>query len=267
MYRISFNTANYVARQVNYHMTKGWAEGNDTTEAYYKPLKTFHERFSDLLLSIRKMGFKSLDLWMAMLNPSWTTDNHILIVKKLLKQYNLSITSFAGQFGTIPSEFERSCQIATELNVKTLGGVTPVFEQNREFVILTLKKYKLKLGIENHKETTPEEMLIKIGDGGKGTIGTTIDTGWYTTHNYDVTRAIRKLNEYIFHIHLKDILESGKHETCRFGEGIVPIEDCVKTLKLFRYEGGFSIEHEPELYNPTEDCKASLVMLRDWLKS
>lgn len=41
MNTISFMTANYVARQIDYHMTKGWMDGDDATNAYFAPIATY----------------------------------------------------------------------------------------------------------------------------------------------------------------------------------------------------------------------------------
>jgi sugar phosphate isomerase/epimerase len=56
---------------------------------------------------------------------------------------------------------------------------------------------------------------------------------------------------------LKDVLHGGEpHETCRFGDGIVDIEGCVRALQRIGYEGAISVEHEPETYDPSEDVRA-----------
>lgn len=258
-------TANYVARQVGYNMTEGWGQGDKTTNVYFSPLKTFSKRFSKLIANVKGMGFKSLDLWTAHLNPSWATSQHLLTAKQLLINSNLEVVSLAGRFGNTQGEFEQTCKLAAAMKVSILGGPIPLLENNRDFVTATLEKYSLKLAIENHSEKTPEEILTKIGDGKNGTIGTVIDTGWYATHDYDPAQAIERLAGHIFHIHLKDIIAPGKHETCRYGQGCVPIEQCLKALQQIKYQGGISVEHEPEFFDPTEDCKASLCMLQRWL--
>jgi hypothetical protein len=55
---------------------------------------------------------------------------------------------------------------------------------------------------------------------------------------------------------------AGGHVTCRFGKGVVPIQKCVETLQRLGYTGAISVEHEPEHFDPTEDCKATLRLLR-----
>jgi L-ribulose-5-phosphate 3-epimerase len=108
-------------------------------------------------------------------------------------------------------------------------------------------------------------MLEKIGDSANGRIGLCLDTGWFGTHGVSASEAIKKLSNRLLHIHLKDVLEEGSHNTCRYGEGIVGIEDVVDTLKAIGYQGGISVEHEPHDKNPLEDVKASYDMLKGYL--
>ncbi len=267
MNTITFLTPNYVARQLGYNMTGGWGQGDKATSEYFKPVQTFGERLGGILTDIQDMGFDAVDLWTAHLSPTWATDDHVRIACQALEQHKMKLVSLAGGFGSTPEEFEKSCKLAVALNTKILAGSTSMLEKDRPFVASTLQKYGLKLGLENHPEKTPEDLLKKIGDGGNGTIGVTVDTGWFGTQGYDAAEAIGKLRDYLFHVHLKDVLAAGAHDTCRYGQGVVPIERCVRTLEWIGYQGAIGIEHEPEHYDPTEDIKADLSMLRSWLKS
>ncbi len=147
-----------------------------------------------------------------------------------------------------------------------LGGSTALLRADRPSTVAILREHGVRLGIENHPgEKTALDMLRQIGDGSDGTIGTAIDTGWYATNGYDAVQAIRELYPHILHIHLKDVLAPGAHDTCRYGQGCVDIAGCVAALRSSGYTGFYSIEHEPELFDPTEDCAAMLPMLRGWL--
>lgn len=265
MNTISFMTANYVARQVGYNMTEGWGQGDTATNDYFKPIETYAERLDEYLRDIRAMGFDALDLWMPLLNYTWATDAHIETAVDLLKQHGLKVVSLAGWFGSMPEELEKSCEIAAALDTQILGGGTAVVIKDRPLVIDTLHKYGLKWGFENHPEKTPQEILNKIGDDGDGVIGVAADTGWFGTQAYDAPQALEELFPRLFHVHLKDVRAAGGHDTCRYGEGVVNIEGCVQTLKRLGYTGAITIEHEPDLFNPTEDVKASLAMLKGWL--
>jgi sugar phosphate isomerase/epimerase len=115
-----------------------------------------------------------------------------------------------------------------------------------------------------------------MGEGDEDVIGAVVDTGWFGTQRYDAAEAIAALKGRLFHIHLKDVKERRKeptgfqlidmgHETCRLGAGIVPVERCVKTAIRDGYTGPISIEHEPEDYDPSEDARASLLLLKSML--
>lgn len=267
MNTISFMTANYIARAVGYYMTGGWGQGDRATQEYYKPLATFAPRFEQILRDVRALGFDAVDIWLGFLHWQWATDEHVRSARDLLARYNFRVTSLAGGFGATPKEFEAACLLARALGTNMLGGNTPLLENDRAAVVSLLKRYDLKLGIENHPEKNPGELLAKIGDGGDGTLGTTVDTGWYGTQGYDAAKAIEELGSHIFLVHLKDVLKAGEHQTCRYGLGVVPLERCIQTLKRIGYEGAISVEHEPELYDPTPDIKASTAMLRGWLQA
>lgn len=262
---ISFMSANYVARELGYTMTRGWGQGDKATNEHFRPIGTFRERFREILQDVRALGFDAMDLWTAHLNPIWATPEHIRTAKELLDEHNLTVPSLAGGFGSTREEFEATCRIAEALGGPVLGGSTAMLQKERAFVLETLKASGLKLGIENHPEKTPQELRDKIGDG-EGVIGATVDTGWFGTQGYDAAKALEELADALFHVHLKDVRAVGAHDTCRYGEGVVPIRECVRTLHRIGYEGAISVEHEPELFDPTEDIRASLAMLRVWLE-
>jgi L-ribulose-5-phosphate 3-epimerase len=262
---ISFMTANYVARQLGYNMTGPWAQGDGATQEYFRPLETFGDRFDEILRDVTALGFTAIDLWSAHLNGDWATPRHLEIARGLLDRYSLPVLSLGGGFGETLESFEGFCRIANALDCPLLGGRTPLLDSERERVVDLLQRYGVKLGIENHPEKTPEEMLEQIGDTGAGTLGTVVDTGWYATQSCDPVHAIEALRDHLLHVHLKDIRAPGAHETCRYGRGVVPVEECVRKLQEIGYEGGIQVEHEPEHYDPSEDCRVMLGMVRSWL--
>jgi L-ribulose-5-phosphate 3-epimerase len=264
---ISFITANYVARELGYNMTGGWGQGDRATNEHFRPIETFVERFDELLRDIRAMGFAAIDLWNAHLNWAWATDAHIATARELLAKHNLPVLSLAGGFGATSQEFESACRLAAALGARILAGSTPLLAKDRASVVAILKQHGVKLGIENHPgEQTPADVLRQIGDGGDGTLGTAVDTGWWGTQGYDAAKAIEELGDHVLCVHLKDVLAAGAHDTCLLGQGVVPIKACVRTLQGMGYRGSYGIEHEPETYDPTEDCRAMLQMLRGWLQ-
>jgi L-ribulose-5-phosphate 3-epimerase len=265
MNTVSFITANYVARELGYNMTEGWTQGDTATQDAFKPIATFEKKFGEMLADIKALGFSSVDVWTGQLNPDWATPEHFTIVKALLAKHTMNITSIAGGLASL-DYLERSCKLANTLGVTVLAGGAPFLKDARADAVAVLKTYGVKLGLENHPEKTPAEVLAQIGDGGDGHIGTSPDTGWWGTHGYDAPQALRELKGHIFTVHLKDIKAVGGHDTCRYGEGVVNIQGCVQSLKDIGYTGILGIEHEPEHFDPTEDVRESLRLLQGWLK-
>jgi sugar phosphate isomerase/epimerase len=55
------------------------------------------------------------------------------------------------------------------------------------------------------------------------------------------------------------------HETCRWGEGVVDVEACVRELARNGYTGALTVEHEPEDHDPGEECAEMRAELMEWL--
>jgi L-ribulose-5-phosphate 3-epimerase len=257
--RIAFMTANYVARETGYAM-HGWGHGDRATNEAFAPIETYAERLDVLLRDIKALGFGTIDIWGAHLSPDWATDAHIDAAVEALERHELAVSTYATWVG--PSNIDRSCELARALGVSIIGGG---FSGEPESLVPTLQKYEVLLAIENHPEKTPQELLAKIERGG-GTMGATVDTGWWGTQGYDAAQAIEELGEHVLHVHLKDVLALDEpHETCRWGEGIVPIEQCVRVLQRLGYEGTIAVEHEPETFDPTDDVRAMREQLEGWL--
>jgi L-ribulose-5-phosphate 3-epimerase len=263
MTTVSFMSANYVAREVGFHM-RDWGEGDRAANAWFAPIETYRDRFEELMSGIARLGFDAVDVWTGHLNPAWATEAHVSTAGDVLSRHGLQVVSLAGGFGETLPEFEATCRIAVALGRPILGGSTGAWQRDRAGVLAALEREDLRLAFENHPEKTPEELLERIGDGGSR-VGAAVDTGWFGTQGYDAARAIEQLGDRVFHVHLKDVREVGTHHTCRYGDGVVPIEGCVRALERNGYRGAISIEHEPETYDPTAEVVDNARMLRGWL--
>lgn len=257
---ISFMLANYAARPLNWQ-AQSWAQAEAATSAYFAPLETFTPRFEEYLREAAALGFSAVDLWQPMLDYRWITDDHLDAAADLLDAYGLQTVSFAGWLGANEDEFEANCEIAAALGVDLLTGGTSA---DHAFISAALAKYGLRWGYENEGERTPDEILARIGDD--PAIGVCADVGWFATHDIDAAAAIRQLAPRLFHVHLKDIQQAGSHETCRFGEGIVPLEAVLHALEALQYAGALSIEHETAPDDPSGEIRASLAQLHRWLE-
>ena len=267
MSRISLNCSSFVAKQNGYPSPQdSWEICVRTVNAFYRPLETFAERFGQLILDGKALGFDALDVWTpGQFSWRWATEEHIAVARGLLEQHQMAVTSLGGEFGATRDEFVAACKLAVGVNTQLLSGRTPLLLSERAFVIARLKEYDLRLAFENHPEKTPQEMLDKIGEGGEGRIGTAVDTGWYATQGTDAVKAIEALSGHIFHVHLKDVRAPGEHINCGYGQGCVPLEASVQALKELGYPGDYSVENHAFDHDPAEEIRTALGLLQDWL--
>lgn len=273
---ISFITANYVARELGFHMEKGWMQGEDATNAFFRPEETFAARFDALLGEIRALGYTAADVWTAHLHPKWATRRQVSAAREALARHGMRVPTMVGYFGDTEDELRTACRLARELDCTILSGAQGLLKTDRPRLAKVLREEGVRLAVENHPEKDEGELLARMGEGDEDVIGATVDTGWFATQRYDAVEAIAGLKGRLFHIHLKDVKARRKeptgfafidmgHETCRLGAGIVPIERCVKTAVRDGYTGPISFEHEPEDYDPSEDARASLLLLKSML--
>ena len=277
MNHISFMSANFVARELGYRMSDGWPQGDAAAQAYFSPLNTFEERFDAMLGEIAALGFKALDLWTGHLNWQWATPAHLGIAKALLQKHGLRVVSYAGGFGGAPAALEAACQVCRQLNIPVLGGGTSLLGSDRETLVATLRKHGLIFAHENHPEASAAEVLALLGTGDEDVIGVAIDTGWFATQGADALTELKALCGRVKHVHLKDVLAKPAektgfffkdmgHETCELGTGIVPVRECIGFLVTQGYRGALAVEHEPEDFDPSEDCRKSLASVKSWYR-
>lgn len=262
---ISFMSANFVARESGWSIG-GWADGDRAVQATFEPIETFPRRFGEMLDEVVALGFDTVDLWTAHLAPRWATDEHVAAAVSALRDRGLRVASLAGGFGATPDEVAASCRVAVAVGAPVLGGGTELLDSDPATLDRLLDEHGLRFGLENHPERTPAEVLGRIGSNGSGRIGATIDTGWFGTQGYDAARAIEELGDRVVHVHLKDVGHAGTpHETSAFGDGVVPLRECVETLRRIGYGGAISVEHEPYGHDPRPEIARARELLEAWV--
>jgi sugar phosphate isomerase/epimerase len=252
-------SANEVARETGWAM-HGWGHGDRLTNEAFAPLETYGERLDALLRRVRGLGFEAVDLWGAHLSPDWATEEHVALARRALAAHGLTCTTYATWIQA--QNVERACELARALGTTLIGGG---FSGEAGELAPVLREHGVTLAIENHPERTPADVLAKIEAGG-GTMAATVDTGWWATQGYDPVRAIEELGPHVAHVHLKDVFREGEpHETCRWGEGVVDIEACVRALQRQGYAGALAVEHEPEDHDPNDEIRSMREQLEGWL--
>lgn len=271
----SFVTANFVARPLGYRMSKGWAQGDQASNDWFAPLETFETRFDALLAEIKALGFGSIDLWCAHLHWRWATVHHVETAKALLAKHGLVVRSYPAWVMGGAADLRAACRLCATLDIPYFVGNCQLFAEDRAAAVAILREFGVGYAIENHPEKSPAELLARLGEGDEDVVGLGLDTGWCGTAKWDVLAAVRELAPRMFAIHLKDVkpprvsrsglefVDMG-HETCRLGDGIVPIRAIVGHLHAIGFRGSIGIEHEPETYNPSQEVLESRERVESW---
>ncbi|MFQ3577699.1 MAG: Gfo/Idh/MocA family oxidoreductase, partial [Verrucomicrobiia bacterium] len=192
----------------------------------------------------------------------WATPEHIAILREEAARQKLRITSLAGGFGETEIEFRACCRLASELDIRILGGGCGLLQKDRSAMVRILREFGLIFALENHPEKSPSELLHRLGAGDEDVMKVAVDTGWFGTQGFPADQALEELAGRIAVVHLKDVKAAGEHETCALGAGVVPIHDALRKLRAIGYHGPISIEHEPFSFDPLPDCREALTLAR-----
>lgn len=268
-------TACFVARQLDYRMDRGWAQGETATMSWFAPLATYAERLDALLREIKALGFGAIDLWAAHLHWRWATLEHIAAARQLLARHGLVVRSYAAWVGGDPAELRAACRLCAAMDIPIIAGHSEMFATDRAAAVAVLREHGIAYAIENHPDRSAAQLAARLGTGDEDVVGLALDTGWCGTQGWDPLDVFRELGNRVMAVHLKDVrarraektgleLTDAGHETCRLGEGVVPIRGVVAALRARGFRGPVSLEHEPENFDPSEDLRAGLLVLEDW---
>ncbi len=271
----SFITANFVARQIDYRMIGGWGQGDEATNAWFAPLSTYEERLAPLLDEITDLGFTAIDLWGAHLSWRWATPEHIEIARRLFADHGLVARSYAAWVRGGATALRAACRVCSLLGIPLIAGDCDLLATDRAQAIEILRQHGVACALENHAERTAAELFARAGKGDEDVIGVALDTGWCGTQGWDVLAALDEVGTRLMAVHVKDIkprrpqptglemIDMG-HETCRVGEGILPLEALTRALRQRGFRGSVGIEHEPEEFDPRDDIRASRETVERW---
>lgn len=165
-----------------------------------------------------------------------------------------------------PTVFEHAVRIAKEAGATSLrvvcllgrryemfdtleGWKTAVvgFHKQIAAAVPIVEKYRMPLGIENHKDWRVDEQVALLKYYDSEYLGVSLDTGNNLTVLDDPMEVVEKLAPYTFSVHLKDM----SAEECErgyllsevpLGEGMLDIKHMVDTVRRARPEVHFSLE-------------------------
>src|SRR6476661_1280343 len=167
MPRISFISANYVARALNYPggTTSEWGKFDKATRA-----SASADDFMRIAMEVSEAGFEAIDIWDA--HFDWRRagfEDDIEQIKGACSQFDLAISSYAGGLtGADMANVEKLLKFMKQLGTSIYAG--GIWDADLPAVWPSVDEWCAKLGMrfgfENHPEKSVDEILAKI-DGGK----------------------------------------------------------------------------------------------------
>jgi sugar phosphate isomerase/epimerase len=266
MPQISFITANYVARAMNYDGTTDWAAHDAAT------LRTIDGAgFGSICSEIADGGFDHIDIWTAHCNYEFHNDSDYLeVVKGLCSAYDFTISSYAGGLRpTTAADLDAPFRFMKQLGAQLFaGGIYGSLSAQDAMPHIQgiCEKYNVRYAFENHYEKSVDEILAKAGPLSLDRCGVALDTGWCTSMGIDAVDAAKRLRDRLSIVHLKDVKAAGQpQQSCALGDGISPVEQVVSYLVKDGWDGCFSIEHAPFDRDPMPEVAKGLKRLKEWI--
>lgn len=182
------------------------------------------------------------------LDPNWGTlgsdePQHLQRVKEEILKYNLYAE--IDTKGTDPQHLEKVIKVAHKIGADVIRTyccmgtydkkLLKEAPENIRKILPLLKKYRIKLAVENHEEETSDDVIKVIKAVNSQWVGAHCDVGNSMMAWEDPVEAVRKLAPYAFTTHFKDhivIKDGEEYKVCGVpaGTGNIDIETCFKIL-------------------------------------
>jgi 3-oxoisoapionate decarboxylase len=221
------------------------------TESYHL---FFQNRRMDIFDFIRKTVEFGLDgvqiniIHDKNLHPDWGTlggddPDHLIKVRKEIEKYGLYAE--IDTKGTDPKHLMKVIDVARQIGADVIRTYISVGGDKTEElksvpgdilqIVPLLKKFRIKLAIENHEYETSDEIIRMIKEVDSPWVGVTCDIGNGMMAWEEPVDTVKKLAPYTFTSHFKDhiVIHDGEdYRVCGvpIGTGNIDTEECFKIL-------------------------------------
>lgn len=196
-----------------------------------------------LRLNLKDVAFKSFHL------PYEATDDELRQISAKVKARGLNLYGGGVMYMKTPEEVEKYFTYAQTAGLKMIIGAP-----HHELLPLIEKKVKetdIILAIHNHGPEdkvfpSPKSVYDKIQHLDKR-IGLCIDTGHTFRLNLDAATEIKKYQDRLYDIHIKDINEQiPEGKSVEIGRGKMNIPRIMEALKEIKYAHVVGVEYEKD---------------------
>ncbi|MCY6483385.1 sugar phosphate isomerase/epimerase [Clostridium aestuarii] len=221
------------------------------TESYHLHFQNGRMDIFDFIKKTAELGLDGVQINIIKdknLDPNWgclgsDDPEHLEKIKKEIQKYGLFVE--LDTRGTEPEHLKKVIEVAHKIgadivrNYVSCGGdlqeeIRRAPEDIKQIIPL-LKKYRIKLGIENHEYETADEMIDIIKKIDSPWVGITCDIGNGMMVWEEPIDTVKKLAPYTVTTHFKDhiIVPNGDdYRVCGIavGSGNIDTEECFKIL-------------------------------------
>lgn len=183
----------------------------------------------------------------------------IALVKKMLKDNDLSMSSIYVSDAKNAAEWKRFFDMGRELGVKYL--VCEPAKSQWDTIDSLAGIYDIKIAIHEHKKGSsmywhPDSVLAAIK--GHKNIGACADLGHWVRSGLDPVKCLKMLDGHVVGLHLKDIDKTDHETDVDLGTGSIDYPSVVKELKRQKFSGYAHVECEHSMEDNQQIVKASV---------
>ena len=253
------------------------AESADPYGGFKMGIQSYSLRGFDAKTALKHTKDLGLKYWEAYPRhvPMGTLPKHIREQKAMLQDAGVTLLAY-GVLGFDANETKarEAFDFAKAMGIKALSANPKKDKATFDLLDKLVDEYEIAIAIHNHG---PGAMYDKISDVEKVVkdrhplIGACVDTGHYIRSDEDAVKAITRLGERVFGVHLKDVKTSEKDGKRRkqftiLGQGDLDVPGCLVALRKLKYEHSLSLEYEENPKNPLSDLNVCLQVVRDAVK-
>jgi sugar phosphate isomerase/epimerase len=263
---------------------------------------SFRDRpLEEAIAGMKAAGLDTVELWQGHVEPkdpaalgkdakAWTPEQKKQHREALRKW---RIETPAGFFGQVAAKFKAADinLIAYNLSfkddftdeeidhgfqmVKAMGVKIITASANQQVVARVAPfamKHKMKVGMHNHSNISPNEFATpddfeKAMTGkDRAFIAVNLDIGHMTAANFDPVAFLKKHHARIVTLHIKD-RKKNQGDNVPFGEGDTPIKEVLATLRDSKWAIPANIEYEYKGGDTVEEMKKCLAYCRQAVAS
>ena len=210
-----------------------------------------------------KVGAAGAHGGMTSIDSDWAKKTRRM--KEELGMY-LEIQTFLPRDHEDPAVFERAVRVAKEAGATSLRVVcllgrryemfdrladwktaVEAFHRQIRVAVPIVEKYKMPLGIENHKDWLVDQQVALLKEHSSEYLGVCLDTGNNMAVLEDPVMVVEKLAPYTFNVHLKDMAVAEYPQgfllsEVALGEGMLDMKRIVSAVRRAKPNVYFSLE-------------------------